>query len=171
MAEIDEDYDSDEEFEKSKSQVKRELSAVRDMGKQLVELPIKELAKLTLPDNIYDVVIRTRDLSHGALKRELGYLGKILMEEDHEAIKLGLVKLKQVHQGEVQQFHQLEQWRDGLIAGEAGLLNSLYGEFPDFDGQYVRQLVRNAKKEASQSKPPKSSRLLFQYLQELSQVD
>ncbi len=33
--------------EKSKSQVKRELQALRDLGKSLISLPLKDLNKLT----------------------------------------------------------------------------------------------------------------------------
>jgi ribosome-associated protein len=45
-------------------------------------------------------------------------------------------------------------------------MNVLVANFTDFDIQYVRQLVRNAQKEAKQNKAPKSARLLFKYLQE-----
>jgi ribosome-associated protein len=104
-------------------------------------------------------------MNHGALKREMGFIGRLIADEDHEVITANVAKIKQVHQGEVKQFHQLEQWRDDLLAGDAKMVTFLHQEFDDFDGQYVRQLVRNATKEAQQNKSPKSSRLLFKYLQ------
>ena len=42
-------------------------------------------------------------------------------------------------------------------------------KFEQFERQYVGQLIRNAKKEQTQNKPPKSARLLFKYLSELQQ--
>jgi ribosome-associated protein len=40
-------------------------------------------------------------------------------------------------------------------------------DYPDADSQHLRQLQRNAQKEAKQGKPPKSSRLLYKYLKDL----
>jgi len=164
MAEFEDDYDEVEE--KSKSQVKRELQALKDLGKSLIDLPLKDLTKLALSEKLFDAVIKAQALSHGAFKREVGYIGRILSDEDFDAIALGLDKLKQVHHGEVKQFHQLEQWRDALLAGDNAIMTVLHQQFSHFDGQYVRQLVRNAKKEAVLTKPTKSARLLFKYLQQ-----
>ena len=43
--------------------------------------------------------------------------------------------------------------------------------WPDADRQQLRSLIRNAKKEKEGNKPPKSARLIFQYLRELSEND
>ena len=104
-------------------------------------------------------------MSHGALKREMGFIARLIDDEDHEQIVVNVAKIKQVHQGEMKQFHQLEQWRDDLLAGDANIVTFLHQQFDDFDGQYVRQLVRNATKEVQLNKSPKSARLLFKYLQ------
>lgn len=45
-------------------------------------------------------------------------------------------------------------------------MNVLVSRFENLDIQYIRQLIRNAQKEAKQEKTPKSARLLFKYLQE-----
>jgi ribosome-associated protein len=105
-------------------------------------------------------------MTHGALKRQVGFLGGLIAKSDYESIQVQLDKLKQAHHGEVKQFHQLEQWRDELLANNKDVMNVLVATFEEFDVQYVRQLVRNAQKEAKQNKPPKSARLLFKYLQE-----
>ncbi len=108
-------------------------------------------------------------MSKGALKRQVGYIGGLIANSDHEAINTKLQQLKQPHQGQVKQFHQLEQWRDRLLAGENEVYAELIHAFDDFDVQHVRQLVRNAQREAKQDKPPKSARQLFQYLQSQQQ--
>lgn len=166
MAEFNGEDAFGDEDEKSKSQVKRELLALRALGVTLIALPMKDLEKLELPERVYDSVVKAQSMTHGALKRETGFIGRLIADEDYEAITTNVAKLKQVHQGDVRQFHQLEQWRDDLLAGDASIMTLLHQQFSDFDGQYVRQLVRNSAKEASQTKGPKSSRLLFKYLQE-----
>jgi ribosome-associated protein len=159
-------YDEDTfEDEKSKSQIKRDLLELKALGKTLISLPTKDLNRLDLPERVYDAVVKAQSMSHGALKREMGFIGRLIADEDHELIIANVAKIKQVHQGDVKQFHQLEQWRDDLLAGEVDIITFLHQQFDDFDGQYVRQLVRNATKEVQLSKSPKSARLLFKYLQ------
>lgn len=160
------EFENKHDGEKSKSQVKRELQALKDLGKSLISLPLKDLNKLALPEKLYDAVIKAQTLTHGAFKREVGYIGAIIADEDYDVITSELDKLKQVHHGEVKQFHQYERWRDDLLAGNNVVMTLLHQQFTNFDSQYVRQLVRNAKKEAENNKPSKSSRLLFKYLQQ-----
>jgi len=163
-------YDDDEfEDEKSKSEIKRELLALKELGRTLVELPTKDLNKLELPDDLLESILKAKSLTHGALKRQIGFIGGLIVHEDYEAIQANLDKLSQTHNGEVKQFHQLEQWRDQLLQGDDSIMTVLRNQFEDFDIQHVRQLVRNANKEASQNKPPKSARVLFKYLQQCQQ--
>jgi ribosome-associated protein len=164
-----ENWPEDWENEKSKSQVKRELLALRELGKQLISLPKRDLDKLDLPEDIYDAVLKAQSMSKGALKRQTGFIGGLMAEYEHEEIARKLELLKQPHQGQVKQFHQLEEWRDRLLEGDDSVYGELISEFTDFDVQHIRQLVRNAQREAKQNKPPKSARLVFQYLQQLQQ--
>jgi len=159
--------ESEDEFEdeKSKSQIKRELLELKALGRTLISLPVKDLDKLVLPERLYESVVKAQSMSHGALKRETGFIGRLIADEDHETIAANVAKLKQFHQGEVKQFHELEQWRDHLLSGNNDVMTMLHHQLESFDGQYVRQLVRNAAKEAKLNKSPKSARLLFKYLQ------
>lgn len=159
------DEEWDEEF-KSKTQVKQALNELKELGRSLIELPIADLDKLKLPEDVYENVLKAKKMTHGALKRQVGFLGGIIANSDYETIQENLRKLRQAHNGKVKQFHQVEQWRDELIADNKEIMNVLVATFNDLDIQYLRQLVRNAQKEAKQNKPPKSARLLFKYLQE-----
>jgi ribosome-associated protein len=162
---FDEEWEWDENF-KSKTQVKNELNELKELGRELINMPVADLDKLELPGDIYDNALKAKKMTHGALKRQVGFLGGLIAKSDYESIQVQLDKLKQAHHGEVKQFHQLEQWRDELLANNKDVMNVLVATFEEFDVQYVRQLVRNAQKEAKQNKPPKSARLLFKYLQE-----
>ncbi|MEX1199639.1 MAG: ribosome biogenesis factor YjgA [Methylophaga sp.] len=165
----DESFDYEEGEEPvSKSQIKRDLDALKDLGRDLIALSPSELAKLNLDEGLYDAVLLAQNLQKGALKRQTGFIGRMIANRDHEAISKKLETLKQPQREDTQKFHQLEAWRDSLLAGDAAVMTALHNQFADFDGQYVRQLVRNAKREAQQNQPPKSARLLFKYLQQLS---
>ena len=64
-------------------------------------------------------------------------------------------------------FHNLERWRSRLIEDE-GALSEFIQQYPHVDSQQIRTLIRNARREASANKPPKSSRELFKLLREIT---
>lgn len=165
----EENWPQEWDNEKSKTQVKKELQALRELGRELINLPKRDLDKLDLPDELREAVDDARSMSKGALKRQTGFIGGLIAALDHASIERQLAQLQQPHQGQVKQFHQLEDWRDRLLAGDDAVYGELINEFEDFDVQHVRQLVRNAVREAKQNKPPKSARQVFQYLQDLQQ--
>ena len=159
--------DDYEEQEKSKSQIKREMHELQALGKQLVELAPKQLVDIPISDKLRDAIIAARYLKHGAIRRQLQYIGSLMPKEDEASIRAMLYKLQQPHKDDVKAFHQLEQWRDQLLQGDHDLLDEMANKFVNFDHQHIRQLIRNAKKEQEKNKPPKSARLLFKYLTEL----
>ncbi len=161
------DYEAGEE-PASKSQIKRDLDALKDLGRELIALSPGELAKLDLDESLFDAVLLAQNLQKGALKRQTGFIGRMIANRDHEAISKNLETLKQPQREDTQKFHQLEAWRDSLLAGDPVVMTELHNQFSEFDGQHVRQLVRSAKREAEQNQPPKSARLLFKYLQQLT---
>ncbi|MBL1320688.1 MAG: DUF615 domain-containing protein [Methylophaga sp.] len=161
-------YEDEWEFEKSKSQIKRELLALKDLGKDLLNLPIKDIEKLKLSERLHEALVKAQGMTKGALKRQIGTIGGLMVHEDYDEIKLSIDRIKQQHNGEVKKFHQLELWRDQLLVGDNDVMTVLRNQFEDFDIQHVRQLVRNANKETEQEKPQKSARILFKYLQELN---
>jgi ribosome-associated protein len=107
----------------------------------------------------------------GARKRLLkfitGQLNKIDVEPFLE--KLARMKTKSAHA--VREHHIAERWRDRLIAEGNEALTELLNEHPHADRQQLRQLLRNAQKEAEAAKPPRSSRLLYRYLKTLLKTD
>jgi len=102
-----------------------------------------------------------------SVQRQLRFISGIMPEEDVDTILIQLKQIALPQQQEVETLHQVEQWRDKLIAGDNALINNLLQQFGNADRQHLRQLVRNANKEAQGNKPPKASRLLFKYLKEL----
>jgi len=162
--------DLEEELPKSKSQIKREMHELQALGKQLVELPPKQLVEIPLSEKIRDAIVAAKTLKHGAIRRQLKYIGSLMPKEDEASIRTMLHKLQQPHKDEVKAFRELEQWRDQLLQDDQDLLNELANKFVNFDRQHIRQLIRNAKKEQELNKPPKSARLLFKYLTKVQMV-
>jgi ribosome-associated protein len=157
------------EFEerKSKSQIKREMQALRDLGLRLVETPAAKLEKVPMSDLLRDAVNDAKGFRREALRRQLQHIGGLLRNEDNEAIGKALERLDQPHREEVRALHEIEQWRDELIAGSTERLTDLLNRYDGADRQHINQLIRNAQKEQKLSKPPKSARALFRYLSEL----
>lgn len=163
--------ESELEEQKSKSQIKREIQALRELGQRLVEVPRAKLAQIPLSEEVFEAVCAAKGFKREALRRQLQYIAGLMRDEDADAILIALDRIDQPHHKEVQAFHEIEGWRDELIAGNSALLTELLARFPSADRQYLRQLVRNAQKERSQNKPPKSARLLFQFLSALQQTE
>ena len=150
----------------SKSQKKREMHALQDLGEELVALPQDRLNKLDLPDALYDAVMDARRFTkHEARRRQMQYIGKIMRDIDTDPIAEQLAEIKGESDTAKAHFHALERWRDRLLADDAALTEWL-AQHPSDDIQQLRNLIRNARKEAADNKPPKSSRLLFRWLRE-----
>ena len=60
---------------------------------------------------------------------------------------------------------RLEQWRERLIADDAAL-TEFASEHAGADLQAMRTLIRNARKEIAESKPPRAQRELFRVLRD-----
>jgi ribosome-associated protein len=154
--------------EKSKSLIKREMIALQALGGELVQLSDKSLNQLPLSQPVRVAIALAKKLKMQALRRQVKHIGKLLRDENIEAVQSALARLRNPEVQDVQSFHEVEAWRDGLLAEDAGVLEELAGRFPALDRQHVRQLVRNAAKEHAMNKPTRSARALFQYLKELS---
>lgn len=156
----------------SRSQIKREAEALQKLGEKMVDLRPDQIEKLPIGDTLKAAVYEARRLSaRGALRRQMQYIGKLMRNEDGEAIQAALDRFDVTKEAHNQVFHKLEKWRDRLISGEKDMLDMLLQTYPATDIQYVRQLVRNAQKETSQNKPPSAARKLFKYLRELEESE
>ena len=152
----------------SKSQRKRDAQALQELGESLVKLNKAALQQIPLPEYLYAAITEAQRLhQRGALKRQLQYIGKLMRQCELEPIRVAYEKATHSYREDVQQHHQLEQWRDRLLAEGDQALEALLREYPAADRQHIRQLVRSALKESARAKPPKAARELFRYLRQL----
>jgi ribosome-associated protein len=158
---------TDEFEEKSKSQLKREAHALQDLGEQLIALKPAELDSLPLPEDLARAIRDARLMKRGALKRQRQYIGKLMRDIDPEPIRSAMTQRQQQAVENSRRQHRIEDWRDRLIREGDDALGAALDEFPQADRQQLRQLIRQARKEAEQEKPPKTARTLFRYLRDL----
>ncbi|MDD7804624.1 MAG: ribosome biogenesis factor YjgA, partial [Endozoicomonas sp. (ex Botrylloides leachii)] len=97
------------------------------------------------------------------------FIGKLMQDQDIAPIKELLDRLDSSSKEYTRRFHQLERWRDRLINEGQAALTDYIDHYPEADRQHIRQLIRNAIKEAVQEKPPAASRKLFKYLREIDE--
>ena len=165
-------YDEHDEEWISKSQRKRDCHALQDLGTELVKLPQGDLDKIPLDEELQQAIHAARRIKqHGALKRQLQFIGKLIRQRDAEALRQAYERVIHPYQEDIKHFHQLEKWRERLLTDGDAALEKLVEEQPDTDRQHVRQLIRSARSEQKQNKPPKAARELFQYLKTLMAED
>ena len=164
----DDDF-SDSSARPSKTKQKEAMHELQDLGSELVELSVGQLKRINLPENIYEAVRECQKITaHGARRRQLQYLGKLMRGADDEPIRAGLALIRGESSAETARLHRLERFRTRLLEDEA-FLSEIAATWPAVDLQHLRQLRRNALKEQETGKPPKNFRAIFQVLQELDQ--
>lgn len=151
----------------SKTRRKKEMHALQDLGEALVALSGERLQRVPLPDALRDAVREAQRITrHGALRRQLQYIGKLMRGIDPEPIREALDALAGTSRDEIARQHRIERLREELLADEA-VLEAIAGKWPGVDLQHLRVLRRNALKEQAEGRPPRAFRELFRMLREL----
>ena len=162
-------YDDSEELDlpPSKTKIKKQMHDLQDLGEQLTELSKEHLAELDIPENLRDAVREMKKIkSFGAIKRQMQYIGKLMRDIDPAPIQAKLSEWNGTSKQHIAWLHQVERWRDRLLA-EPDALTELLAAHPSADVQHLRTLIRNALKEKEQLKPPKNYREIFQVLRDI----
>jgi ribosome-associated protein len=151
----------------SKSQRKRESAALQVLGETLVGLGHDQLARIELPEHLRAAIDEARRISKfGALRRQLQYIGKLMRDVDPEPIRRQLDGLEGQSRAHSAWLHRLEHWRTRLISDDHAL-DEFVRLHPGIDVQPLRTLIRNARHEAAQSRPPRAFREIFRLLKAL----
>lgn len=166
----DQEFAEEQEEFKSRSQIKREMIALQQMGEQLADLSDAQIKAIDMPDELRKAVLSVKKVkSHGAKKRQLKFIGGLMRKVDISPINEALYELERGRSVQVAEFHMIEKLRDELIKGNDDIIEDVVGKYPEADRQKMRQLVRNSRKELHENKPPKSSRILFKYIRKLAE--
>lgn len=154
----------------SKTQRKVAMHQLQALGERLMTLGDSRLEQLALPERLMDAITETRHItSHSALARQKQYIGKLMRELDPTAIITQLQRWDGTDQEENARFHQLEKLRAALLSDDQALSDYLH-RHPGADSQQLRALIRNARRDLAENKPPKSSRELFRLLRTMAET-
>ena len=154
----------------SKTRRKQEMHALQALGVALVELPEAQLAAMQLPDELAQAVREARSIaSHEARRRQLQYIGRLMRDLDPEPIRARLQDIEGSSAAATARHRRTEQWRARLLEDDAAL-TEFAREHPGADLQTLRTLIRNARKEQKEGRPPRAFRDLYRVLREAVQV-
>jgi len=163
--EFEQDYDRP-----SKSQLKREMTALQKLGAELIAEPRERVKRVPMPEDVRDAILECQTIKdHEGRRRQLQYVGKkmrTLEDEEVALIRKTIDSWKQPSRAETAAMHAMERRRDKLLADD-GALTELRAQYPELDVQQMRTLIRNARREQAEQKPPKAYREIFQVLKQL----
>ncbi|WP_279587350.1 ribosome biogenesis factor YjgA [Paraburkholderia caballeronis] len=158
----------------SKSQLKREMHALQELGVALVELPKDALKRMPMPEDLADAVHEARRITdHEGKRRQLQYVGRVmrsLRDDETALLRTALEAYRGVNRAATARLHWIERTREQLLADDAALTEFIRVH-PAADPQEGRTLIRNARREAQQGKPPRYFRELFQWIKTASGSD
>ena len=150
----------------SKSQKKRDSTALQHMGAELVTLSIERLNKIEMPENLRTALRDARRITqNGANRRQMQYIGKLMRDVDVTPLKAALDEAKGISAAAKAGQQRLERLREQLMENE-DVLGEIARQHPQTDIQHLRQLRRNALKEKLLNKPPRAYRELFRVLRD-----
>jgi ribosome-associated protein len=154
----------------SKTRVKKTMHELQALGDTLVGLSAAQLAGFDLPEDLAQAIAEARRISsHGARRRQLQYIGRLMRDIDAGPIRARLADLEGTSREARARQKQLERWRERLIADDAALTEYAV-EHDGVDVQALRTLIRNARRELEAGKPPRAQRELFRFLREARQT-
>ena len=153
----------------SKTQRKKAVHELQDIGEALVELSKERLAQVEMPDFLRDAVIAARGITaHGARKRQFQYIGKLMRKVDAGPIRAKLDTWLAQSRGPMLTHKRAEEWRNRLL-DEDGALADLLREYPRADTAYLQKLMDATVRERETGHPPRAFRQLYQALHALMQ--
>ena len=164
-------YDSsaggEEEIRVSRSQKKRDSTALQKLGEAIAALPAAKRSQLPLTPDLaeaYTEFDRIREKE--GRRRQLQYIGRLMREADGEAIQAAFENLGSKHNADMRVFHHAEKLRDAMLAQDEAVCSEITARWPDAAGELL-ELAAQARQERASSRPPKSSRELFRRIHAL----
>ncbi|NLW81500.1 MAG: DUF615 domain-containing protein [Desulfovibrionales bacterium] len=164
MTEFVHGHDPADDGRPSKSQRKRDVTALQKLGESLVELKPDQVERMGLPEDLAEAIRFYHSLKDKeARRRHLQFIGAVMRRIDPEPVRQALEALDQLRYQQAEDFHRLEEWRDALVAGDEGLLGEMVRRF-GLDRHQVHQIVKAAAAEKAAGNPSKNGRNLFRLL-------
>lgn len=156
--------------ENSKSQRKRDVTALQVLGEELLKLNAGQLEQIPLQEDVRSAIEEALNMNaRGALRRQKQYIGKLMRNVDPVPIQAALDAIKEHGHASAARFRELERWRDRLLAEGDAAISAFMQTYPQAERARLRTLARNAQTEQARGDTPKSARALFRYLRDITE--
>ena len=127
----------------SKTQLKKEAMALRELGKKLTSFPTNDLDQLRLNPKLRAAIDDFKRLpnSYGAKKRQLQYIGKLIRENGGKVLQAQIHHLNSSSKQQTKLNSTSEIFEIIISEGEAAITEIVAKQ--QFDRQKLRQLRAN----------------------------
>ena len=143
------------------------MHELQALGVALAELSESQLKEMRLGEDLLEALLEAKRIrSHEAKRRQMQYIGRLMREVDPAPIRSRLAEIEGSSAQATARHRRLETWRERLLDDDEAL-TAFAAEHPGADLQALRTLIRNARKEQKESKPPRAYRELFRVLKEI----
>ena len=139
----------------SKTKRKKEMHDLQALGVALVELPESQLATMDIAEKLREAVREAKRIT-----------SRLMREVDPAPLRAQLDALTGHSAQEAARHRRLEALREKLLADDEALTAYIAGH-AGADLQGLRTLIRNARREQKEGRPPRAYRELFRTLKEL----
>ncbi len=152
----------------SKTQLKQQSHELQALGVEVAALSDERLARTEMPEPLREAILEYRKTrSHEGRRRQMQYVGKLMRSADETSLREAVAEAALGSARETLRLHEVERWRDALIADDEALTRWM-AQHPDSDAQQLRSLVRAARRDGAdislEQRQPRRSRELFQFL-------
>lgn len=146
----------------SKTRRKNEMTALQKLGEKLATYTNSKLNKLPISAPLRVAINEFKRLpnSHGARRRQLQFIGRLMRDADHEALSLAISKLESPAPPDVGRTKTLDSLCSAIIDEGDARIQLLIEEHATLERQTLRQLYRDFRKADTAQQAQIRSRLL-----------
>lgn len=161
--------EEEEDLGPSKSELKREMIALQELGMKLMALRPGQWGQFGLQGRLREALDESlRIKSQNARRRHSRRLAKLLAEESEERIAEWIERIDHPHKVQARKQRRLEALHDELVKEGDSAINKLLDDYPNLDRQQLRNIVRLSQKMLVQQDDTTRDEKLIKYLRELT---
>lgn len=150
----------------SKSEKKRNNDDIQEIARSLLKLSDSQRKKLLISEELNDAIllaIKIKNSKEG-FRRQMQLVIKILRQDNVEETKAAMENLASRNTHSDAASIELEAIRSDMLKNGDEAVNAFIEKNPMAERQKLRQLIRQANKEAKLEKPSKAAKELFRYI-------
>lgn len=142
------------------------MTALQDLGEELLRLTPAKLRKLPIPQELIEAVELAQRIANSreGLRRQRQFIGKLMREIDAAPLRDALSADGARHRGEVATMHAAEHWRTRLLEEPAAL-----AEFVALNpalADALPRLIEQVHAERAKAQPGRRYRELYRLLRD-----